>query len=211
MSLLLRDQVKTILAVELDDDTFDIQIDTYLPIVTAWFETYCDRGLAAADRVEQIHDVQTRKIYLWAFPINSLASVVREDDLVANYQYRFNKLAGYIYPDSSLYAYPSYRWAQLLTVSYNGGYLPSEVPADLALAFATAVGVQGAVTSSVIAGAGGGGSAIKSIGLGGGALTVQFDTGAVSGGFSGTYDVSRAPPMVQPYASVLDYYVRQGA
>ena len=212
MSLLTRDQVKIILGIELDDDTYDIQIDTYLPIVTTWFETYCDRGLAAADRVEEIFDVTTHRVYLWAFPINSVTAVVRDEDIADNFQYRFSKYGGYIYPDFNYWAYRALRHAQLLTVTYNGGYLPAEVPADLALAFSIAVGVQGAVSSTVVSGAGGSSSsAIKSIGLGGGALSVQFDSSSASGGISGTYSVSNVPTEVQPYASVLDRYVRQRA
>lgn len=215
MSLLTRDQVKVILGLGpdpgIDVDTYDLAIDTYLPIVTTWFENYCDRGLTAQDRVEEIYDVRTRKIYLWAFPINSLTSVVREDDISTNFTYRFNKLAGYIYPDFNYHN--AYRYAEMLTVTYNGGYLPNEVPADLALAFSVCVGVQGAVSSSVVtsASSGGGSSAIKAIGLGGGALSVQFDSAASSGGISGTYNVSDVPTEVQAYASVLDRYVRQRA
>lgn len=216
MSLLLtRDQVKAILGLGpdpgTDDDSYDVIIDTYLPVVTTWFENYCDRGLAARDYVEQIHDSRTRRIYLYGFPINDLTSVVREDDLTTSINYRFNSQGGYIYPDfvgqSSLY-----NFSQLLTVTYNGGYAQGSVPADLALAFAVCVGTQGSVSSSVItAASSSGGSAIKAIGLGGGALSVQFDSGKAAGGISGTFDISNVPTEVQAYASVLNRYVRQRA
>jgi hypothetical protein len=203
-SLLTRDLVKTRLGLELDDDTYDVAIDAALPVVTAWFEEYCCRGLAFREITdEELFDNRNRRIYVWAFPISVLTSVDVDGVLVDGASYVVNSKAGYFMPGSSR---GSVEYAELLKITYDGGYAAEDVPDDLADAFANAVGVQAAVAG--VTASTGGSSAIKSIGLGGGALSVAFDTGTVSGGTSGTYDVSNAGPEVQSYASTLDRYSR---
>jgi hypothetical protein len=203
-NLLTRDAVKTRLGVELDDDTYDAKIDAALPLVTEWFEQYCQRGLARrtiADEEVFFNDVQ--KIFLWCFPLVSLASVEVDGALVPGSSYVLNKKQGYIFPGTMR---SPVEVGTRLVVSYVGGYDVSEVPADLADAFATAVGVKAAVPTA--SAASGGSGAIKSIGLGGGALSVAFDTGTAIGGISGAFSVADVPVQVQNYASVLDYYKR---
>lgn len=204
-NLMTSAQVKVLLGLESDDDTYDDLFTRYLPIVTAWFEAYCDRGLAPRDITdEEIFSNRSRRIYLWAFPINSLASVNVDGTMVAGASYIVNKNAGYILPGTSR---PQVEEADLLKVTYNGGYADGQVPSDLALAFATCVGVKAGVAG--VSASSGGSGAIKQIGLGGGALSVSFDTAQAQGGIAGTYDVSNIPVEVQPYASVLDRYTRQ--
>ncbi len=203
-TLMTRDGVKAVLGLEFDDDRFDEAIDRALPIVTRQFEQYCDRGLAErVDRTEQQFNVTTTRVYTWAYPLTELLSVDTDGTLRDAVNYVVNPAGGWFQAGPSA---PVWFQGQVLTYVYSGGYPPDAVPADLALAFANAVGVRSGVPSATASA--GGTSAIKAIGLGGGALSVTFDSAAQAGGISGAFDVSAAPPEVQPYVGVLDYYVR---
>ena len=182
--------------------------DAKLELVTSWFEGYCDRGLAARTIVdEEVFFNELYRIYVWCFPLMSLLDVTVDDAVHAGTYYQINRHAGYFYSNNT--GRPTVERAYRIIVSYTGGYSDATVPCppDLAHAFATCVGVEASVAG--VSTSSGGSGAIKSIGLGSGALSVQFDSGTVIGGISGSYDVSGVPTEVQSYASVLDRYVRQ--
>ena len=190
-----------------DDDSYDEAITAALPLVTSWFEEYCCRGLAAVDiAAEEIFENTNRRIYTWAFPIIELVSVTVDGQVYAGSEFVVNKSAGYFFGGQTR---PYVEAGTVLSIEYRGGYEPEDVPPDLAFAFANACGVRAGVPSA--SSSSGGGSAIRSIGLGSGALQVAFDTGTQVGGISGSYNVGDVPTEVQQYASVLDRYVRQRA
>lgn len=195
-----------------DNDSYDDMITARLPLVTQWFESYCDRGLAQrVITAEEIFFQHARRVYTWAFPITEVVSVEVNGAVILGSEFIVNSNAGYFYGGPN-YVWPwGHQYCDLIVVSYTGGYPPDAVPEDLAYAFATCVGVQAGVAGVSAGGVGGsGGGAIKSIGLGSGALQVAFDTrGGATGGLTGSYSINNVPTEVQSYASVLDRYVRQ--
>lgn len=189
---------------EADDDTYDEVLDAQMRLVTFWFEQYCQRGLArrviVGEKVEDRHD--RYRIHLWAFPVTLLSKVVVDDVQQPLDSFHLNAARG-ILTSKTL----QLSAAERIEVDYTAGYATSEVPDDLAHAYALAVAARVGRTVSV-GGSSTGSAAIKSIGLGGGALSVTFDTARQSGGFEGVYDVDDVPPDIQPYAATLDYYRR---
>jgi len=205
-ALLTRASVKTRLGLESDDDTYDVAIDAALPLVTEWFEAYCDRGLAQRTVTdEDIFNNASRRVYVWCFPLTTLTTVKVDGESVDGTAYNVAKNQGYFFPGSSR---PSVEFAEHMQVTYTGGYAQNAVPEDLAQAFALAVGTQASVAGVSTSSSS---SAIKSIGLGSGALSVAFDTAAQQGGITGAFDVSGVPVEVQNSASVLNRYVRMRA
>ncbi len=201
--LITSDSVKTRLGIELDDDTYDELLPSALALVTHWFEAYCQRGLAQRAVVgEVVEDVGLKSyFYVWAFPSVTLSKVVIDGAEVDLSQFKVNSARGVVVcKDPVLVAS-----AESIVVDYTGGYAQSSAPDDLAQAYALAVAsrigytVSSGSSSSV---------AIRSIGLGGGALSVQFDTARATGGYEGAYDVANVPVEVQQYASTLDRYRR---
>jgi len=198
-------QIKPRVGLEVDDDTYDDKFALAIPLVTRWFEQYCGRGFVrrtVASEVVTNWDGAGR-IYLYNRPIVSVTSLTADGIAVDVASLRINKEAGYIeMSDGSL----TLALATDIVVAYVGGYEDTAVPADLAQAFAEACAAYAGVTFTATIGNMGGtsSSAIKAIGLGGGALNVQFDSQA--GGLSGSYHVGAAPPEVQQYVSVLNYY-----
>jgi hypothetical protein len=211
MNLLTPELVKTRLGYETDDDSYDTLLAMAMPLVTTWFEQYCDRGLAQRDIVlEATHYNRVSRVYVWAYPLVSLDAVLLDGVESDVSQYRINAAAGYYY---AKYDYPWLHRAELIETTYTGGYLPTEVPEDLAQAYADCVGVKCGMTpteDAIVSSSATGSSAIRSIGLGGGALAVAFDTSASSakGGISGSFDVSGAPVELQNYVSILNFYKR---
>jgi hypothetical protein len=188
-----------------------------MPRVTAWFENYCDRGLARRSIVEEeIFFNSMSKLYLWAFPIVSVSLVDIDGTEYAGDSFLINRQAGYIYGKNGD---PWLRGAgDLIKVTYVGGYehtlVPPDtfgVPADLAAVYADACGGETGVSGAGSGTGGGGGGTIKSIGLGSGALSVAFDTSSAAqkGGITGAFSIEGVPTEVQNYASTLNYYVRQ--
>jgi hypothetical protein len=194
-----------------DDDTYDAAITAALPVVTQWFEQFCDRGLASrVITAEEHHFNPTNRLYVWAYPLTTLTAIKKDGTDSAIDQYRVVAASGYVYGKNG---FPRLDDADLIQVSYTGGYAVADVPPDLARAYALAVGSLAGVPSAdaALASTSSSSGAIKSIGLGGGALSVSFDTsGAVAakGGVSGAFDITNFPVEVQLQASVLQAYRR---
>jgi hypothetical protein len=112
---------------------------------------------------------------------------------------RVDQARGFIYLGYD-YCFPYGR--QWVRVTYSGGYAEADVPADLADAYARCCADYAGVAYTAGASTGGG-APLKSLGLGSGALTVSFDTGAAA---ASSYDTSAAPPILAPYAFVLEHY-----
>jgi hypothetical protein len=209
-SLLTMPQVMVRLGYESDDDTYEETMPNILPVVTAWFEGYCDRGLARRTVVgEELWHSFSHRLYVWTFPLLSLTKVVVDDNEIDVTNYAVNSQGGYFMtrPNSNR---AQIEFASLIKVDYVGGYENTAVPDDLAQAFAVAVGLYMSIPGVVVPGTSGS-SAIKSIGLGGGALSVAFDTGASPGGIKGGFSVDGIPVEVQQFAGVLNRYARMRA
>lgn len=201
-------EVKARLGLESDDDTYDDKMTPALNLVTTWFEQFCGRGLAARVIVgEELFDQPGPRIFPWAYPLTTLTAVKFDDTTKNVALFRVNKAAGYFFDKGG--APLSVSPIRFVELSYTGGYAAAAVPEDLAQAYASAVGVRAGVPDAAAAGGSSASGTIKSIGLGGGALQVAFETANPTGGLEGTFDVSNVPVEVQPYASVLSYYCRQ--
>jgi hypothetical protein len=202
-------QVKAILEIESTDDTYDAAMTAALPLVTQWFEMYCDRGLAEREiEDEEYMFPGTGRLYLRSFPVTLLTAIKKDEVDSDPSQYLLNGRDGYIVGKQGA---PRLDDAEVVKVSYTGGYAQEDVPADLARAYAVAVGVRAGEPTAIAASSSSGTAAIKAIGLGGGALSVQFDVADPPvGGISGNYSVSNVPVEVQNQASVLNYYRRMG-
>jgi hypothetical protein len=194
--------VKARVGLEADDDSYDDALTKAIPLVTMWFEQYCGRGLALrTDFVEEIGNPDGwGRIYLYNRPLVSVAQVLADGYELDLSSIRLMKALGYI--ETKEVGSTALSQAEVLTVKYTGGYDTDEVPEDLAQAFAECSALRCNITLPTVGSAGS--SAIRAIGLGGGALSVQFDTAA--GGLSGSYNIGGVPPEVQQYASVLNYY-----
>ncbi len=178
--------------------TYDAALTAAMPLITQRFEQYTRRGLARRVITDEMHRherVSTR-VYLWAFPVAVLTAITL-DGVDADIQsFDLDAQTGIIESRALLHA-------DRVVVDYTGGYAQDAVPIDLQHAYATAVGVQAAVPD--VSGASGT-SAIRSIGLGGGALQVAFDTARST--LAGSYDVTGVPPDLMDYAGTLNYYRR---
>jgi hypothetical protein len=191
--LLSLEQVKAILGIEGSES--DEKLTPALAVVTEYFENHCKRGLAYESEVVEEFRVTTR-LALFRFPVDEVIELLV--DGVPFSGVTVNDLTrGFIRI--------GYNAAQVARVTYAGGYVDDAVPADLADAYARCVADYAGVTHSAGggSGAGGGGAPLKSLGLGSGALTVAFDTGAAA---QQTYDTSGVPPVLAPYLFVLEHY-----
>lgn len=195
-SLLSLDQVKTLLGIT--DGATDDKLTAALPVITEYFEHYCVRGLAyVADGVEE--QALKATLPLFRYPIDTIAELLI-DGAPTSYPYTVDQALGYIRLGYSCFWYP-----QVTRVTYSGGYPQDEVPADLADAYARCCADYAGVAYSVGASTGGG-APLKALGLGSGALTVSFDTGAQA---QSAYNTSAVPPLLAPYHFVLEHYRRK--
>lgn len=199
LSLLTLEQVKALLGITGTEQ--DTALAAALPVVTAQIEAYCERGLAyVADVIEE--RTPGRWVTLNRFPLVSVASISINGQPQAVDSWRMHKWRGQLSHCSGVNCWPCCDAVMLVT--YTGGYPNTDVPADLAQAFALICAdhigftVTGHGSSS--------GAGIKSLALGSGALAIGFDTGTVRQGLTGGYDVSSAPPALQPYTGTLDAY-----
>lgn len=203
MPLITLEMVKEDLGITTSD--YDEAINAAMPVVDAWFENYCQRGLVQViDASETLTRVESTRINLWSYPINSDVAISIDGTLVSLSELLTNQKEGWIeYLNERLFH------GNVVLVDYSGGYAPESVPADLRNAYSRCVGDAAGYGEGEATGSGGsGGGDLKSINLGSGALSVAFATDTNSGGISGGYDVSNVPPELQDYASILDYYRR---
>jgi hypothetical protein len=211
--LLTEEQLRPYWGLEADDDTYsETATPTILSLVTNMFESYCRRGLAyRADITEEVFNFfRESRLILSVYPLVTVSSVTIDDVVHSGALFRLNKMDGWIEHVTDKYMLAN---AASVVISYSGGYTAATIPQELANAYANAVGVRIGVTVNNVALTAPGmasSSPIKSIGIGGGALSVAFDSSSSAriGGLSGAYDVSNAPVEVQPYAPVLDSYRR---
>lgn len=196
-SLLTLEQVKSILGIT--STTYDAQLAAVLPVVTQWFEDYCCRGLAyVADQTDEIFNFYGSELLLTRFPIETVAALTI--NAAPQTSFTYNRKSGYLKFGPS----PGY-WKESpeVVVVYSGGYKNTEVPVDLARAFANCCAAQvGAPTVGVASGA----APIKQLGLGSGALSISFDTASGDSGTSGSYSVEGCPPALQPFSFTLNRY-----
>ena len=187
--LLSLDKVKLLLGIDVDDN--DEKLTAALPVVTEYFENHCKRGLAFVEGVVEEMGV-TPRLALFRFPVDDVSELQIDGLTVAvPVVPALDKQRGFIRTSGG-------SWAR---VTYDGGFAEDDVPADLADAYARAVADYAGVSYSAGASTGGG-APLKSLGLGSGALTVAFETGAVGE----IYDTSSVPPLLAPYLFVLDHY-----
>lgn len=179
--------VKTLLGIT--GSAEDAKLTAALPVITEYFENHCKRGLAyVADVIEEF--ALTYRLALFRFPIEDVTELLIDGVVTA--PPLIDSARGFIRM--------GYETQQVAKVTYAGGYAEADVPADLAMAYARCCADFGGVT--YVSAGGAGGAPLKSLGLGSGALTVAFDTGAASA----SYDTSSVPPVLAPYLFVLDHY-----
>jgi len=190
-ALLTLDAVKALLDITVDDN--DEQLTAALPVVTEYFENYCKRGLAYVEGVVEEMGVSSR-LALFRYPVAEVTELQLDGAIVAALP-RIDKQRGFVHVSGGCCV------ALVARVTYSGGFPEDEVPADLADAYARAVADYAGVSYAAAATTGGG-APLKSLGLGSGALTVAFETGAVGA----SYDTSSVPPLLAPHLFVLDHY-----
>jgi hypothetical protein len=193
-ALLDLEQVKALLGIT--DTASDAKLTAALPVVTEHFENYCKRGLAyVADVVEE--QALAARLPVFRYPIDTVTELL-VDGAVPTYAYTVDQARGYILLQ---YAACVFWYPQVARVTYSGGYPQDAVPADLADAYARCCADYAGVAYSVGASTGGG-APLKALGLGSGALTVSFDTGAQAS----AYNTSAVPPLLAPYHFTLEHY-----
>jgi Phage gp6-like head-tail connector protein len=192
-ALLPLDKVKELLGIT--DTSSDARLTAALPVVTEYFENYCKRGLAyVADVVEE--QALTARLPVFRYPIDTVGELLI-DGAATTHPYTVDQARGYI-----ILGYVCFWYPQRASVTYSGGYPQDEVPADLADAYARCCADYAGVKYTVGASTGGG-APLKALGLGSGALTVSFDTGAQA---QSAYDTSAVPPLLAPYLFTLERY-----
>lgn len=200
LSLLTLEQVKALLGIT--DSEQDLALLAALPVITAELETYCQRGLAYVAGVIEEH-TPGRTVTLNRFPLVSVDAITINGAPQVVDTWRMHKWRGQLTHCWGVNCWPACCESVML-VTYTGGYPPTDVPADLAQAFALICADHIGYT---VAGHGASsGAGIKSLALGSGALAIGFDTGTTRQGLAGGYDVSSAPPKLQPYVGTLDAY-----
>jgi hypothetical protein len=187
--LITLEQIKTILGIT--GTEHDAALTAAAPVVTDLFENYCRRGLAhGVDIVEEM-EVGPR-LSVFRFPLEVVTELLIDD--VAVEVPKLDRRNGHIllgYRNSSTRA----------TITYTGGFPQTDVPIDLATAYANCCkDYSGIAVAGGTTGGGGGSTPLKSLSLGSGALAVAFDTSGVT---SSAYDVEDAPTILQPYAFTL--------
>lgn len=190
LMLISLDQIKEIVGIPAGTTTYDAAINAAAPIVTEMMENYCHRGLAYnSGEVEEF--TIDRRLPLFRYPIAAVVaySIDGVDQAIPRYQAN----TGMVWSNRDWYEPDS-----LATVTYSGGYAQADVPWDLQQAYAQCVAtmaqapIAGSTPSS--------GAPLKSLGLGGGAISIAFDTSASA---DATYEAPDAPPLLQPYAFTL--------
>jgi hypothetical protein len=204
--------VKVLLGISGTDE--DDALTAALPVITAYFENHCRRGLAYVDPVvEESRIVAVERLPLFRFPVDAVVELAIDGAALdpAPVPPQLDQARGFIYPYSTWpyggrpYTGPGWGtwWGGFARVTYSGGYPEDEVPADLALAFARCSADLAGVSYAGSSSSSGGGAPLKSLGLGSGALTVAFDTGTAA---RSSYDTSSVPPLLAPYLYTLEGY-----
>jgi hypothetical protein len=202
--LLPLESVKALLGIT--DTDQDDALTAALPVITAYFENHCRRGLAYVDPVvEESRIVAVERLPLYRFPVYEVAELAIDGTAVDPVPVppSLDQARGFIYLSCG-WGYGTWWWypGSFARVTYSGGYPEDDMPADLALAFARCCADFGGVTYSGSSSSGGG-APLKSLGLGSGALTVSFDTQQAA---KSSYDTSTVPPLLAPYLYTLEAY-----
>jgi hypothetical protein len=200
--LLSLDKVKTLLGIT--DTASDAALTAALPVITAYFETHCRRGLAyVAGVVEEQRIVPVERLPLHRFPVDAVSELL-VDNVATDVPIppQLDKARGFIYLQQAVGYWVNWRAGSFARVTYSGGYPEDDVPADLAQAFARCCADFGGVAYAG-GSSSGSGAPLKSLGLGSGALTVSFDTALA---VKSSYDTSSVPPLLAPYLYTLEAY-----
>lgn len=107
-----------------NDNSQDAAINAIMETAIAMAESYCDRKFQIADDSEIFVHVAGYSISLRRFPVNSIASVEAIENTGTPPPYHAYMDRGIIFFDGRLYTHQ-------IEVSYNAGYGPTTVPADL--------------------------------------------------------------------------------
>jgi hypothetical protein len=186
--------VKALLGLTAATPADDAALTAAMPVVTEHFENHCKRGLAFVAGVVEALRIESR-VGLFRYPVQAVGQILF-DGVAPSVAPTVDMQHGLVFVGHCM----GYPW-QVLQVTYDGGYPQDAVPADLANAYARCCADFGGVT--YVSASGGGGAPLKSLGLGSGALTVQFDTGAQS---QSAYETSAVPALLAPYLFVLEHY-----
>jgi hypothetical protein len=201
--LLPLNTIKGILGIPAGDTSYDEALTRSGEAITRQMEAYCDRGFEYVEgAVIELLRVWQFRLYLERFPIQELTELKVNDGVLDPATLFKNDAWGWIDQRNGC------PFVGDVLITANLGYPPEAVPADLALAFARAVGTASGYGTGEAGSSGGASSPIKTLGLGQGAIAIGFDTGKVASGSSGTYDVSNVPVALQGMADVLQFYRR---
>ena len=198
-------RIKVILGITVSDTQYDNALVEAGRVVTLWFEKYCRRGLRfVSDEIDDRYRVYNRRrIQLNRFPIEVVADVAEDGKPINVSNLLINRRSGWI-ENRNLQPFHG----DIVAVTYDAGYRQDAVPSDLENAYAKCVGEASGYGTGDAADIGGGAEGLKKIALGPNALNMEYFDGGGGGGTGGAYDVSSVPPELQPYAGVLNFYVR---
>lgn len=119
-------EMKTYLGINLsDDDTF---LTGQLQYIQEVVETYCRRKFEAANYTQTLYPRDyygqwTGSVMLFMYPLISVTSVTKDDDLISSDDYRFHKPTATLISDLSLVGSDS------TAVVYRAGYESGDMPA----------------------------------------------------------------------------------
>lgn len=190
------EDIKTALGI--GDNTQDAVLAAGAAYATSLLEDYLNRRLPNEERTEEFRDVCARKLWLSAYPVDSITSILVNGTEIGVDSLKLSALMGFLYGGSGFY------WdAESIEITYTGGYDPEAIPPALADVFLSLV------KSYTNRGAGSGGGTvgmIKSVSIPE-AVSVTFETSTASSSTSVSGD-SSVPADISPYSGILLPFMR---
>lgn len=174
-----------------DDTSQDASITAAMETAIAMAEAYTDRKLQWALETETFTHIAGYSIQLRRYPINPIFSLTNNDNVSGTPSYHADEGKGIIYFDGRFFSHS-------LTVTYEGGYDPLTIPADLKWAL---LRMFDSLLADQESGGSVGAGALKTAKIGD--LAITYDTGSGSA----TTDSF----MGAPVTSVLSKYKRFSA
>lgn len=199
------DDIKAALGIPAGDTTKDQAITNGMLSTVAMIETYLGRGIAYADESQQFEPIDTRdpKLFLWRFPVDTVAEVIVEGSPVTGW--RVYPRQGVIDLGRGCCTHGPRQCCDeepLITVRYTGGYPDDAWPPDLLEAVMRAFYGRWNATGGNIANTTGNVGPVKSWSADGLSVTMAEASSGMGAGSSS--DV--IPPDLVNVAAMLDPY-----